>query len=229
VTDAGASATLSTLALGRHGQFGVFFSLLLSVVFVVKEVTKPAFTVLGYDPINDQYRPITTVADVAPVDGVVIVMVMVRLPRRSPQPMVGRHATPLNRRIAYAFSRSLRFSQEPLYFANSALFKDRLRRVEMFGRLHVHPGEDKLDRPFRAVVIECERMSSVDTSALHVLLEVVEDYKSRGIEPYFVRVPPKCQQLMERAGIITALGPQHMYEHIHDALDAAGLQARAVN
>jgi len=194
----------------------------------VKEVTKPAFTVLGYDPINDQYRPITTVEDVAPVDGVVIVMVMVRLPRRAP-PRGPPDATRLNPPVASAFSRAVRLPQEPLYFANSALFKDRLRRVEMFGRLHVHPGEDKLDRPFRAVVIECERMTSVDTSALHVLLEVVEDYKSRGIEPYFVRVPPKCQQLMERAGIITALGPQHMYEHIHDALDAAGLQARTVN
>ena len=52
--------------------------------------------------------------------------------------------------------------QEPLYFANSALFKDRLKRVEMFGALGVHPGEERVDRPFRTVVIDCERMTTID-------------------------------------------------------------------
>ena len=46
------------------------------------------------------------------------------------------------------------------------MLKDRLRRVEMFGALGVHPGEDMINRPFRTVVLDCERMTTVDARSV---------------------------------------------------------------
>jgi MFS superfamily sulfate permease-like transporter len=129
------------------------------------------------------------------------------------------------------------------------MLKDRLRRVEMFGALSVHPGEDQIDRPFRTVVLDCERMTNIDAryvrggqrgrvvakrgprplmcrvatgSALHVLLEVVRGYKARQIAPYFVRVSSLCLRGFEQAGIVDELGADHLFDSVHDALAHGG-------
>ena len=132
------------------------------------------------------------------------------------------------------------------------MLKDRLRRVEMFGSLGVHPGEDLIDRLFRTVVLDCERMTSIDArfavspavrpyphlcvahsndalrengscdSALHVLLEVVRSYRARHIEPYFVRLNPFCTRAFEMAGIMAELGTGHVFDSVHDALAHGG-------
>ena len=156
-------------------QIGVFFSLLVSIVLVIKDVTKPAFSVLGYEDSVDQYLPMTVTPTAKPVEGAILVMIIVRTTVTT-RGQAGGTATPRaparhrvrSLRVRPLLGQSLRVrpllgqSQEPLYFANSAMLKDRLRRVEMFGALGVHPGEDLIDRPFRTVVLDCERMTSID-------------------------------------------------------------------
>lgn len=53
---------------------------------------------------------------------------------------------------------------DSLYFANSGLLKDRLRRVELFGSLSNHPGDDVVARQLRVIVFDLERMQTIDAS-----------------------------------------------------------------
>jgi MFS superfamily sulfate permease-like transporter len=68
----------------RRLQIGVFFALLVSVVLVIKDVTKPAFEVLGYEGASDQYLPMTAAPAATPVDGAILVMIKVRPPPAHP-------------------------------------------------------------------------------------------------------------------------------------------------
>jgi len=51
---------------------------------------------------------------------------------------------------------------EPLYFANTGQLKDRLRRLEEFGDMNVHPSEDARMSPIENVIFDIETMEEVD-------------------------------------------------------------------
>ena len=51
---------------------------------------------------------------------------------------------------------------EPLYFANTGQLKDRLRRLEQFGDMSVHPSEDALMSPIEYVIFDIETMEDLD-------------------------------------------------------------------
>ncbi|CAJ0847270.1 8437_t:CDS:2, partial [Entrophospora sp. SA101] len=53
---------------------------------------------------------------------------------------------------------------EPLYFANTGQLKDRLRRLEEFGDMSVHPSEDARMSPVKNVIFDIETMEGIDAS-----------------------------------------------------------------
>lgn len=56
-------------------------------------------------------------------------------------------------------------------------------------------------------------------SAVQTLLEIVEDYKSRGVIVCFVKLRENCKDLFDRAGIYTIVGHQHFFRKIRDAVE----------
>ena len=51
---------------------------------------------------------------------------------------------------------------EPLYFANTGQLKDRLRRLEEFGDMSVHPSEAARMSPIENVIFDIETMEDID-------------------------------------------------------------------
>jgi MFS superfamily sulfate permease-like transporter len=108
---------------------------------------------------------------------------------------------------------------EPLYFANTGQLKDRLRRLEEFGDMDVHPSESARMSPIDNVIFDIETMEDIDASAVQILLEIIEAYHNRGVNVFFVKLRENQKKLFERAGIIDKVGDDHFFKRIPDALE----------
>ncbi len=96
----------------------------------------------------------------------------------------------------------------PLFWANSAEVCDRvLDSVDA-------------DPDVRALVLDLEATSQLDTTSIDALELLLERLKERDVELYLVRVFFRARSVLARAGFIEALGPEHMWHSI-----AAGVRA----
>ncbi|TPX53266.1 hypothetical protein PhCBS80983_g06323 [Powellomyces hirtus] len=137
--------------------------------------------------------------------------------------------------------------EEGLYFGNSGQLKDRLKRIEMYGDLGVHPGEEPRRTPaarrrsrgvvadqsleegrrtrtpsddhIRAVVFDFGPVTAIDASATLALLEIVEDYTYRNMEVCFVKLRESCKNAFLRSGIYHIVGPNRFFRKVRDATD----------
>ena len=89
----------------------------------------------------------------------------------------------------------------PLFWANSAEVCDRvLDSVDA-------------DPDVRALVLDLEATSQLDTTSIDALELLLERLKERDVELYLVRVFFRARSVLARAGFIEALGPEHMAQH----------------
>lgn len=100
----------------------------------------------------------------------------------------------------------IRFDSQ-LYFANVEYFKETLRKLE----------EEK-KKPLKLVIIDAASMPSIDTSGVHALKEVIDDYNSRGITLYLTGVIGPVRDTLDRAGIMRHLGEEHFFLDISAAI-----------
>ncbi|KAJ3020313.1 Solute carrier 26 [Thoreauomyces humboldtii] len=134
--------------------------------------------------------------------------------------------------------------EEGLFFGNSGQLKDRLKRIEMYGDLGVHPGEEPRRTPaarrrsreasaeafleegqsttgneenIRAVVFDFGAVTDIDASATLALLEIVEDYTYRNMEVCFVKLRESCKNPFLRSGIYHLVGPSRFFRKVRDA------------
>ncbi|CAB4427041.1 unnamed protein product [Rhizophagus irregularis] len=108
---------------------------------------------------------------------------------------------------------------EPLYFANTGQLKDRLRRLEEFGDMSVHPSEEARMSPIENVIFDIETMEDIDASAVQILLEIIVAYHQRGVNVFFVKLRENQRKLFIRAGITDRVGSDHFFKRIPDALE----------
>ncbi|CAG8612284.1 6181_t:CDS:2 [Paraglomus brasilianum] len=111
---------------------------------------------------------------------------------------------------------------EPLYFANTGQLKDRLRRLEQFGDMSVHPSEDALMSPIEYVIFDIETMEDLDASAAQILLEIVDSYHARGVKVFFVKLRPNQKKMFTNAGLINKVGEDNFFSRITDVLGHIG-------
>ncbi|ODQ64788.1 hypothetical protein NADFUDRAFT_52411 [Nadsonia fulvescens var. elongata DSM 6958] len=94
---------------------------------------------------------------------------------------------------------------EPLTFANTGDLSNRLRRLELYGSMKVHPSHPRIrdEAMTQYLIIDLNGMTDIDTSAAQILLEIVSGYKNRGIKIYFTRVPEadRILELFKKSGI----------------------------
>lgn len=87
---------------------------------------------------------------------------------------------------------------EPLTFFNANDMKGRLKRVELYGSTHEHPGsKQKTNKTLRHVVFDLHGMTSIDSSATQILYDIVNNYQKRGINVFFTRIF-KNRHLLQR-------------------------------
>ncbi|KJE90732.1 hypothetical protein CAOG_01991 [Capsaspora owczarzaki ATCC 30864] len=106
---------------------------------------------------------------------------------------------------------------EALYFANTGQLKDALRRIEMLGNLEVHPSQEPSVPPVFAVIFDLRDMPSIDASGVQILMEIVVEYRSRGVDVAFVKVRDSSKQYFHRSGFLELVGEDHIFNKATEA------------
>ncbi|CAI5465826.1 unnamed protein product [Closterium sp. Yama58-4] len=186
-------AFLGTLLLGL--ETGVLISVALSLVFVIHESANPHMAVLGRLPGTTVYRNVKQYRDAYTYRGVVILRI-----------------------------------DSPIYFANVDYIKERLRKYELQrvawwkdgssgssgGRLAGSNGHAVMD--LRFLILEMSPVTYIDSTAVHALKELYNEYKARDIQLCFSNPSPKVMLTMARAGFPDLIGRQWYFVRIHDAV-----------
>jgi SulP family sulfate permease len=77
----------------------------------------------------------------------------------------------------------------------------------------------------RWVIVDAEAITNMDFSAARVVRELAADLKERGVTLLFARVQQSLKADLDRHGVTEALGPEHVFVKLHDALRAWDAEA----
>jgi len=97
----------------------------------------------------------------------------------------------------------------PLFFANSILFRDRIRAVVA----------ETMPRP-RWVVIAAEPITDVDTTAADMLVKLDEELNAEDIHLIFAELKDPVRERLDRYSIHETIDPTHFYPTIKKAVQA---------
>ncbi|KAG2202473.1 hypothetical protein INT47_013089 [Mucor saturninus] len=109
---------------------------------------------------------------------------------------------------------------EPLFFANTGQLKDRLRRLEQFGDMSIHPSEDPRLGKLSYMIFDVDNMPKIDASAVQILYEIVEAYHARNIKVYFIRLREGPMSLFRKSGLLDVVGQNNLFRKVPDAIEA---------
>ncbi|KAG2230081.1 sulfate transporter family-domain-containing protein [Thamnidium elegans] len=113
--------------------------------------------------------------------------------------------------------------EEALFFANTGQLKDRLRRLEMFGDMSIHPSESPRRSESLYTIFDVSSMPSIDASAIQIFYEIVEAYKARSVEVYFVRLREQPFAMFRKSGLLYLVGQDHVFRKVPEAIEAIEL------
>ncbi|KAI8079030.1 sulfate transporter family-domain-containing protein [Gilbertella persicaria] len=108
---------------------------------------------------------------------------------------------------------------EPLFFANTGQLKDRLRRLEQFGDMSIHPSESPRLGSLSYMIFDVDNMPYIDASAIQILYEIVEAYHARHIKVYFVRLRENPLALFRKSGLLDVVGQMNLFRKVSDAIE----------
>jgi len=97
----------------------------------------------------------------------------------------------------------------PLFYANANRFSDEILRLA-----------DQNKSKLRWVIVDAEAMTNVDYSAARVVRALNESLARRGIALVFSRVHPELQADLDRHHISEAIGRDHIFSRLHEAISA---------
>ncbi len=96
----------------------------------------------------------------------------------------------------------------PLYFANISYFRDTLEsEAERYGK------------SLKGIILNAEGIDSVDSSAMHALEEIIDEFREAGIELFFSGVKGPVRDAMVRDGIMSHIGAEHFFMSVQEAVD----------
>lgn len=95
-----------------------------------------------------------------------------------------------------------------LFFANTNFFKDKLYEYERLKK-------DQL----KLLIIDGESINNIDSTAIHMLEEVVLDFKSRGIKVYFTGIKGPVRDVMFKSGFMRKINSNNFFMSIQEAVD----------
>ena len=101
----------------------------------------------------------------------------------------------------------LRFDAQ-LYFANTNFFKEKIESlVEVKGSA------------LKNIIISAESINSLDSSALHVLEEILEEQNKAGVQVYFAGVKGPVRDAMKRGHLTEKIGSSNFFLDVQHAID----------
>jgi len=103
----------------------------------------------------------------------------------------------------------------PLYFANAQNVREKIRKY----RLQAENKLDNYDNDLKYIILEMSPVSHIDTSALHQLDYMVDNYRSRGQELVFVNPSMRVMQRLVKSGFVDRCGEQFFFASLHDAVN----------
>lgn len=95
----------------------------------------------------------------------------------------------------------------PLFFANANYFKDKLMQMVQ-GKGH----------QLKLVILNAEAISTLDSSAVHMLVECFNEFRTGGIKIYLAGTIGPVRDIMYKSGLIDLIGENNMFMHVHDAV-----------
>ncbi|HYN55887.1 MAG TPA: sulfate permease [Motilibacterales bacterium] len=102
----------------------------------------------------------------------------------------------------------------PLFFANAEDFRTRV--------LEAVEDDQEVGRVVRRVLLNCEAMVDLDSTAVAAMRELITELQRRGIDVSLARVHVDPAELLERAGIIELVGADNVFPTLPTAV--AGYQ-----
>ena len=75
-------------------------------------------------------------------------------------------------------------------------------------------------QPVTCVLLDCESVSFIDTSASDALLSLVKELRAEGITLAIARVRDEVRACLRLAGVEAAIGPDNFYERVTDGVRA---------
>jgi MFS superfamily sulfate permease-like transporter len=98
--------------------------------------------------------------------------------------------------------------------------KDRLRRLEQFGDMSIHPSESPRLGKLSYMIFDVDNMPYIDASAVQILYEIVEAYHARNVQVYFVRLREKPMILFRKSGLLDLMGQNNLFRKVPDAIES---------
>lgn len=95
----------------------------------------------------------------------------------------------------------------PLFFANANYFQDHLNKLA-----------DRKGRDLKLIIINAESMSSMDSTAVEMMEELIRQYRSDGIKFNLVAVIGPVRDTLYKSGLIHIVGEQNLFVHVHEAV-----------
>jgi len=97
-----------------------------------------------------------------------------------------------------------------LYFYTTAWLKENLFTWESESPIQV-----------KAIVLDASAISSADSTGVHGLMEIIDEYKKKSICVFFSNVPNALMETMELAGLLEKVGPDSFFGTTHEAVQVA--------
>jgi len=96
-----------------------------------------------------------------------------------------------------------------LFFANARYFKGRVREAIRAAPTPVH-----------WLVLDADAITHADATGLQALLDVTKDLQRSEITLAIARLRTRMEEQLADAGVLDAIGPEHLYPTVHAAVDA---------
>ncbi len=97
-----------------------------------------------------------------------------------------------------------------LYFANIDFFKERVQEL-----IQTKP-VDKL----RTIIINAESINGIDSTAMHAVSDLIEDWRKTGLTTYITGVKGPVRDTMVKGHLIEKIGKENFYMSVQEAVDA---------
>jgi MFS superfamily sulfate permease-like transporter len=202
----------------------VVVGIALSLLLVVRQTTLPRMTLFGVVGQGDSERFAELDEDpqARPVAGLMLVKIDESL-HFANTGQASAIAMPVSSDTAPArLTFSLRLWQ----------LRDMLQRIEMLGRMDIHPSSKVRVPSVRGVIFDVKDMVHCDASAVQILLEIVADYRKRGIKVCLVHLRDASKRIFLRSGLCFPRSSKPSSKHVHTRpglLDLIGTEATFSN
>lgn len=103
----------------------------------------------------------------------------------------------------------------PIYFANTQNVREKLSKYERNAEMQLEESNGSI----KYMVLEFSPVSHIDTSALHILADITNNYRKRGIQLCICNPGVIVMERLVRSGLVDKIGRDHIFASIHDCVN----------